>query len=267
MSRFTPQLAGAHVLVTGGRKGIGKVITETLLAEGANVSYCSRNVTGEEFATFKGAIGGARAVGTSVDIADPESIKAWVESAAETFGRIDIVVANACPKYTGPAIEEWQKSFQADVIGLISLIHAVTPHLEKRDGAGSIIVISSLAGFEAKHPAHTGPYATLKRAQATLAKDFSRVLGPKGIRINSIVPGTIDSPATILPDGTEEPSTFQAVMTANPAFLESLLASITLGKIGHAQDVANAVVFLGSRLSSYITGTNLIIDGGISTTL
>lgn len=81
----------------GGRKGIGKVITETLLAEGANVSYCSRNVTGEEFATFKGAIGGARAVGTSVDIADPESIKAWVESAAETFGRIDIVVANGEP--------------------------------------------------------------------------------------------------------------------------------------------------------------------------
>ncbi|KAJ4213200.1 hypothetical protein NW759_011044 [Fusarium solani] len=267
MSRFTPQLAGAHVLVTGGRKGIGKVITESFLAEGANVSYCSRNVTGEEFATFKGATGGARAVGTSVDIADPDSIKDWVENAAETFGRIDIVVANACPKYTDPAIEEWQKSFQADVIGLISLIHAATPHLEKRDGAGSIIVISSLAGFEAKFPAHTGPYTTLKRAQATLAKDFSRVLGPKGIRINSIVPGTIDPPATIRPDGTEEPSTFQQIMTANPAFLESLLPSITLGKIGQGQDVANAAVFLGSRLSSYITGTDLIIDGGMSTAL
>jgi NAD(P)-dependent dehydrogenase (short-subunit alcohol dehydrogenase family) len=81
-------------LSLGGRKGIGKVITESFLAEGANVSYCSRNVTGEEFATFKGATGGARAVGTSVDIADPDSIKDWVENAAETFGRIDIVVAN-----------------------------------------------------------------------------------------------------------------------------------------------------------------------------
>ncbi|KAM0425907.1 hypothetical protein ACHAPT_008845 [Fusarium lateritium] len=267
MSRFTPQLAGAHVLVTGGRKGIGKVIAETFLAEGANVSYCSRTITGNEFATFKGATGGARAVGTSVDIANPTSVKTWVDSAAETFGRIDIVVANACPKVTGPAIEDWQQSFQADIIGLISLINAATPHLEKREGTGSIIIISSLAGFEAKHPAIAGPYTTLKRAQATLAKDFSRALGPKGIRVNSVVPGTIDSPATILPDGSEEPSTFQQVMTANPAFLESLLGSITLGKIGHAQDIANAVVFLGSRLSSYITGTNLIIDGGMSTAL
>ncbi|KAL2673997.1 hypothetical protein Neosp_012443 [[Neocosmospora] mangrovei] len=265
MSRFTPELAGAHVLVTGGRKGIGRVITEAFLAEGANVSYCSRVVTGKEFEPFKGATGGARAVGSSVDISDPDSVKNWVESAAETFGRIDIVVANACPAITGPAVEDWQKSFQADVIGLITLIHAATPHLEKRDGTGSIVVISSLAGFEAKHPAHTGPYAVLKRAQATLSKDFSKVLGPKGIRINSIAPGTINPPSTTRPDGTEELSTFQQIMTADPAFLESLLPSIALGRVGTGQDVANAAVFFGSRLSSYITGTNLIIDGGLST--
>ena len=173
----------------------------------------------------------------------------------------------ACPAITGPAVEDWQKSFQVDVIGLITLIHAATPHLEKRDGTGSIVVISSLAGFEAKHPAHTGPYAVLKRAQATLSKDFSKVLGPKGIRINSIAPGTINPPSTTRPDGTEELSTFQQIMTADPAFLESLLPSIALGRVGTGQDVANAAVFLGSRLSSYITGTNLIIDGGLSTAL
>ncbi|RSL48396.1 hypothetical protein CEP53_009558 [Fusarium sp. AF-6] len=267
MSRFSTQLTGAHVLVTGGRKGIGRVIVESFLAEGANVSYCSRKVTGEEFATFKDATDGARAVGTSVDIADPVSIKAWVESSAKTFGRIDIVVANACPLFTNPSVEDWQKSFQADVVGLITLIHATTPHLEKREGAGSIIVISSLAGFEAKHPAHAGPYATLKRAQATLAKDFSVVLGPKGIRINSIAPGTINPPSTTRPDGTEEPSTFQQVMTANPAFLESLLPNIPLKRVGDGQDIANSVVFLGSRLSSYITGTTTIIDGGMSTAM
>lgn len=81
-------------LSLGGRKGIGRVIVESFLAEGANVSYCSRNVTGEEFAVFKGVTGGARAVGTSVDIANPDSVKDWVEKAAEAFGRIDIVVAN-----------------------------------------------------------------------------------------------------------------------------------------------------------------------------
>ncbi|KAM5377903.1 hypothetical protein ACJZ2D_004807 [Fusarium nematophilum] len=267
MSSFSPQLAGAHVLVTGGTKGMGRVFVETFLAEGANVSYCSRNVRGDEFDGFKDATEGARAIGTSVDIAEPASIQAWVDTVAEKFGRIDIVVANACPKHTGPEMENWEKSFQADVLGLISLIRAAAPHLAKRDGTGSIIVISSLAGFEAKHPAVTGPYTTLKRAQSTLAKDFARWLAPQGIRINTIVPGTIDSPPITLADGTKEESDFQKVMLANPSYVQTLLDTIPMGRFGQAREAANAVVFLGSRLSSYITGTNLVIDGGMSTFL
>ncbi|KAF4967443.1 hypothetical protein FSARC_5016 [Fusarium sarcochroum] len=266
MSHFSPELTGAHALVTGGTKGLGRVIVESLLNEGVNVSYCSRHVRNDEFESFRGT-GEARAVGTSVDIADAASIQSWVESAAKEFGGIDIVVANACPKYTDPSIESWGKSFQADILGLINLINASVPHMEKRNGSGSIIVMSSLAGFEAKHPVAGGPYTTLKRAQATIAKDFGRWLGPKGIRINTIVPGAIDSPPVMNADGTQEPSQFQKVMTAKPAYLKSLLDSIPLGEIGQAQDIANAVVFLGSRLSKYINGVNLMIDGGMSTVL
>ncbi|KAL4731370.1 hypothetical protein ACLX1H_000336 [Fusarium chlamydosporum] len=267
MSRFTPQLAGAHALVTGGTKGIGRVIVETLLIEGVNVSYCSRNVRGDEFANFKGATAGAIAVGVSVDIASASSIQEWVEAAAKEFGRIDLVVACACPKYIEPTVEHWEKSFQADVLGLVNLINTSSPYLEKQNGGGSIIVISSLAGFEAKHPAIRGPYTTLKRAQATLAKDFSRWLAPRGVRINTIVPGVIDSPPVPRPDGTMEPSMFQQVTTAKPAWLQELIASIPLGEVGQAQDVANAVVFLGSGLGKYINGVNLFVDGGMSTTL
>ncbi|EWY81341.1 hypothetical protein FOYG_15607 [Fusarium oxysporum NRRL 32931] len=267
MSRFIPQLTGAHALVTGGTKGIGRVIVETLLSEGVSVSYCSRNVRGDEFANFKDVTDGARAVGTSVDISNAASIQGWVEASAKEFGRIDLVVANACPKYVSPSIEDWEKSFHADVLGLVNLINASEPHLEKCNGTGSIIVISSLAGFEARHPAIRGPYTTLKRAQATLAKDFGRWLGPKGIRINTIVPGTIDSPPVDKPDGTVELSQFQQIMTANPDFLKSLIDSIPLGKVGQAQDIANAVVFLGSSLGKYVNGVNLIVDGGMSTAL
>ncbi|KAJ4256268.1 hypothetical protein NW762_009348 [Fusarium torreyae] len=265
MAHFSPELKGAHALVTGGTKGIGRVIVQSLLDESVNVSYCSRHVRNDEFESFQG-IGRSHAVGTSVDIADAASIESWVESAAKEFGGIDIVVANACPKYTDSSIEHWEKSFQADVLGLVNLINASVPHMEKR-GGGSIIVISSLAGFEAKHPAVRGPYTTLKRAQATLAKDFGRWLGPKGIRINTIAPGAIDSPPVTLADGTQELSQFQQVMTAKPAYLKSLLDSIPLGEVGQAQDIANAVVFLGSRLSKYINGVNLIVDGGMSTAL
>ncbi|KAG5797305.1 hypothetical protein H9Q69_003688 [Fusarium xylarioides] len=251
MSRFSPKLTGAHALVTGGTKGIGRVIVETLLSEGVGVSYCSRNVRGDEFANFKDTTGGARAVGTSVDISNAASIQGWVEASAKEFGRIDLVVANACPKYVSPSIDDWENSFHADVLGLVNLINAS----------------DSLAGFEARHPAIRGPYTTLKRAQATLAKDFGRWLGPKGIRINTIVPGTIDSPPVDKPDGTVELSQFQQIMTANPDFLKSLIDSIPLGKVGQAQDIANAVVFLGNSLGKYVNGVNLIVDGGMSTAL
>ncbi|WZH45456.1 hypothetical protein QYS62_006515 [Fusarium acuminatum] len=267
MSQFTPQLTGTHALVTGGTKGIGRVIVETLLSEGVNVSYCSRNVRGDEFANFKNAADNVRAIGSSVDIANAASIQGWVESAAKEFGRIDLVVANACPKFTETTVDHWEKSFQADVLGLINLINASAPHLEKRSGTGSIIVISSLAGFETKHPAIGGPYTTLKRAQATIAKDFGRLLGPKGVRVNTIVPGAVDSPSIRHPDGTVELSTFAQSKKAHPEFLNMILQSIPLGDFGQAQDVANAVVFLGSRLGKYIHGVNLYLDGGMSTAL
>ncbi|KAF5669984.1 peroxisomal 2,4-dienoyl reductase [Fusarium heterosporum] len=173
----------------------------------------------------------------------------------------------ACPKYSEPTIDHWEKSFQADVLGLITLIEASVPHLEKRNGAGSIIVISSLAAFEAKHSAIRGPYTTLKRAQATLAKDYGRWLGPKGIRINTIAPGAVNSPPIEHPDGSLELSQFENMERAHPDLFSTMLECIPLGDFGEAQDVANAVVFLGSRLGKYIHGVNLYVDGGWSTSL
>ncbi|UZP38396.1 hypothetical protein NXS19_006212 [Fusarium pseudograminearum] len=248
MSSFSPQLQGAHAMVTGGSKGIGRVIVETLLNEGANVSYCSRNIHGKEFAGFKGANG-----------------EDWVETSAKKFGRVDLVVACACPMLFDTTIETWEKSFQADILGLINLINASAPHLEKQKG--SIVVISSIAGFQTKHPAIGSPYTTMKRAQATLAKDFGRWLAPRGVRINSVVPGAIDPPPVMQPDGTLEPSSFHKAMEADPAWKKEAIDSIPLNVIGEAEDIANAVVFLGSRLSKYTTGTNLIVDGGMNSAL
>ncbi|KAH7015649.1 hypothetical protein EDB80DRAFT_606211, partial [Ilyonectria destructans] len=264
MSRFSPQLTGAHVLVTGGSKGIGRVIVETFLAEGANVSYGARNVRGDEFSLFKGATDGARAAGSVLDIADPDSIRSWVENASKEFGRIDIVVANASPLYVEPTLEAWQKSFQADILGLWTLIDVTTPHLEARGGTGSIVVISSAAGFEARYPIVGSPYSTFKGAQATLAKDLARQLAPKGIRINTVVPGVIDTPSITLPDGTEELSTIGISKRDNPGFIQTIVSQVPLGKAGEPQDVANAVMYLGSRLAKYVTGASLFVDGAIS---
>ncbi|KAK7418431.1 hypothetical protein QQX98_003923 [Neonectria punicea] len=267
MAPFSTQLTGAHVLVTGGSKGIGKVIVESFLAEGANVSYCARTVQDDQFSSFKDTASGARASGSSVDISDPASIRTWVEKAAEEFGRIDVVVANACPGYQAATPEDWQKSFQADILGLWTLIDAATPHLEKRGGTGSIVVISSAAGFETKHNGIGGPYSVFKRAQATMAKDLGRKLGPMGIRINTVVPGAIETASVVLPDGTKKLSTFEVIKKENPEYIQGILDAIPLGRLGQSQDIANAVVFLGSRLASYVHGANLFVDGAVSSAL
>ncbi|KAM0263895.1 hypothetical protein ACHAQJ_000930 [Trichoderma viride] len=267
MSPFSSNLTKKHVLVTGGSKGIGRSIVEAFLAEGANVSFCARTIRGDEFSLFKGAGDGARAVGSAVDIGKPEEITAWVSQAAEEFGRIDSVIANASPLITEATSEGWENSFRADIMGLITLIDASTPFLEERAKASenaSIVVISSMAGFEARHPIPGSPYSTFKRAQAVLAKDYARKLGALGIRINSIVPGSIENPNITLPDGTVQWSQYQIVKRDNYPFYKSLLDAVPLGRTGAPEEVANTAIFLASRLSSYINGANIVVDGGMS---
>ncbi|KAK2595409.1 hypothetical protein QQS21_006883 [Conoideocrella luteorostrata] len=267
MSSFTTNLCGKHAMVTGGTKGIGRAITEALLAEGANVSYCARSVSGTEF-PFSEATSAAVAVGTSVDISSASAIKAWVEDAVLRFGRIDVVVANAASFASQASPESWQKSFQADILGLVTLIDASAPHLQNNSSkCGSIIIISSLAGFEAKHWAVASPYSTFKRAQATLAKDYSRKLAPLGVRINTVVPGAIETPGAELADGTRAPSKFQTAMETNPEYMRSILEGIPLGRFGCAEELARVVVFLASPLASYICGANIVVDGAMSTAL
>lgn len=145
-----------------------------------------------------------------------------------------------------------------------TLIDAATPHLVKQAGEASIIVVSSLAGFERRHPAHGSTYPIFKRAQAVYAKDLALLLGPQGVRINTIVPGFIQTPNVILPDGTEELSTFNAVKKIFPEWMATTETEPPLKRPGEIDEVANAVLFLSSKLSSYITGTEIVIDGGLS---
>ncbi|KAH8811534.1 hypothetical protein F5884DRAFT_843167 [Xylogone sp. PMI_703] len=267
MSFFDPKLFGTHVLVTGGTKGLGYAIVKTFLSAGANVSYCARTVTGAEFDNCEGKTQGCRAVGSVVDISDPASIEQWVTKAHKEFGRIDHVIANATPNLSENTQDAWEQSFRADVLGLRALIEATMPYLEIQaasTGNASIVVMSSMAGFERRLPNMGSPYSAFKRAQAVLAKDYARIVGPKNIRINVIVPGAVETPGRILPDGTTEPSTFQVVRQQDPEFFKRLLETNALGRVGKPEDVANAAIFLSSPLSSYTTGAYLVLDGGMS---
>ncbi|KAH8811074.1 hypothetical protein F5884DRAFT_781106 [Xylogone sp. PMI_703] len=267
MGLLEASITGTHVLVTGGTKGIGRFIVQAFLAAGANVSYCARSVTGEEFTKFEGKAPDSKAVGAVVDISDPASIEEWVNKAHSQFGRIDHIIANASPILGANTPESWELSFRADIMGLRALIEAGSPYLEAQAQStrnASITVISSLAGFERRHPSIGSPYSTFKRAQAVIAKDYVRKLGPKNVRINVIIPGSIENPGIVLPDGTKELSSYEIVKRDNYPFYKALLDATSLERTGKPEEVANSVLFLSSSLASYVTGANLIVDGGMS---
>ncbi|KAA8647960.1 hypothetical protein EYZ11_009173 [Aspergillus tanneri] len=247
-------LKGAHVLITGGTRGMGEAMVHQFLQEEANVSYCARTVTNTEFDEFYKTLpegNTARAVGTALNVGNKEAITNWVKSSAERLGRIDVVIANASPMHMEGETEHWHESFAIDVMGFVELVKAATPYLEKSPQA-SIIVQSSFMGreFYRSPPAAYGP---CKAAQLQHVQELSHWLGPKGIRVNAISPGPI-----LCKGGPWEK--YSKLM---PEWVEEQRLKIPLKRLGGPAEVANVAVFLASPLASFVTGTNVMVDGGI----
>lgn len=244
-------LKGAKVLVTGSTKGIGRAIAETFAAEGADVGVCSRNLAEVEstVATLKAK--GVAAYGGAVDVADAAVLKSWVGDMASKLGGIDIVVANVSALAIGQDDESWQKEFSTDMMGTVRLVNAAMPYLEKSK-AGAIVTISSVSGREVDFAA--GPYGTFKAAIIHYTQGLANQLAGKGIRANSVSPGN-----TYFEGGV-----WNMIKDNNPELYKTALALNPTGRMGTPQEMANAVVFLASRAASFITGTNLVVDGALT---
>ena len=258
---------------------MGKTMVESFLLEEANVSYCARSATGTEFDDFHKTLpssNSARAVGAAVDVSSKKAIHNWVNKSAEKFGRIDCVIANGTSDYdnsplscVSPALtfpssfssaspmhmegttEAWTDSFNVDVMGAVNLIDAATPSLEKSPSA-SVIIQSSFMGreFYRSPPAAYGP---CKAAQLQHVQELSQFLGPKGIRVNAISPGPI-----LCKDGP-----WEKYMKLMPEWVEEQRLKIPLKRLGGPQEIAHVALFLASSLSSFVSGTNVLADGGI----
>jgi 3-oxoacyl-[acyl-carrier protein] reductase len=244
-------LKGAKVLVTGSTKWIGRAIAETFAAEGANVGICSRNQADVDSAVVKLKAMGVAAFGSSVDVSDGAALKAWVSDMASRLGGVDAIVSNVSALAIGQDEESWQKEFSTDMMGTVRLVNAAMPYLEK-SGAGAIVTISSVSGREVDFA--SGPYGTFKAAIIHYTQGLANQLAAKGIRANSVSPGN-----TYFEGGV-----WNTIKDGNPELYKTALALNPTGRMGTPQEMANAVVFLASRAASFITGTNLVVDGALT---
>jgi 3-oxoacyl-[acyl-carrier protein] reductase len=244
-------LKGLNAVVTGGTKGIGRAIAETLAAEGVNVSICARNATEVEQAVAALRARGVKAHGAAVDVADGAALKAWVDASAAAFGGVDIAVANVSALAIGQDEASWQKEFEVDMMGTVRLVNAAMPYLAQSKAA-SIVAISSVSGREVDFAA--GPYGTFKAALIHYVQGLAFQLAGQGIRANTVSPGN-----TYFPGGV-----WEQIEHGNPALYQQALALNPTGRMGTPQEMANGVVFLASPAASFITGTNLVIDGALT---
>lgn len=249
-------LRGRKAIVTGGGRGIGRYITELLLDEGCSVAICGRSQ--ETIDTAVAALGArGTIVGDAVDVTDDTAFPAWIDSAAERLGGLDLLVLNASVQPSGDDDATWELTFQSDVMQAVRGIRAARPHLaadSSGHAGGAVVLISSTTALSPTQGPGQTAYATVKASLMAYSSKMAATLGPEGIRVNTVVPGVIVFPG----------STFDTMRDAMPHLIPSVAASSHLGRVGEAEEVANAVAFLGSPRASYITGSTLRVDGGIT---
>ncbi|ABD88558.1 SDR family NAD(P)-dependent oxidoreductase [Rhodopseudomonas palustris] len=244
-------LKGAKVLVTGGTKGIGRAIAETFATEGADVGVCARSAADVESTVAALKAMGVAAYGGVADVADATALKAWVETMAKQLGGVDVVVANVSALAIGQDDESWEKEFATDMMGTVRLVNAAMPYLECSDAA-AIVTVASVSGREIDFAC--GPYGTFKAAIIHYTQGLAYQLAGKNIRANSVSPGN-----TYFEGGV-----WDQIKHGNPELYNTALVLNPTGRMGTPQEMANAVVFLASRAASFITGTNLVVDGALT---
>ena len=240
-----------RALVTGGTRGIGHAVVEALAHEGCQVSFCARTADAVGVVETELRQRGHTAFGTPVDVCDDTSVADWTEASAARMGGIDIVVANAGAVANKPELAAWRAGFDTDIMGTVVTVEHAIPFLRRSD-AGSVVVMSSVAALEIY--AGERPYTAIKAALTAYASGLAQRLAPDGIRANVISPGAILFPGSV----------WERAQTDQPQVYAEILGRTALGRLGTASEVAQAVAFIASPAAGFVTGTNFVIDGGLT---
>ena len=243
------KLANKVALVTGGSRGIGAAIAKRLAADGASVAITYAKDASAASAVVKAIeLDGGKAIAIRADGADVEAVKAAVEKTVATFGRLDVLVNNAgtaIPKaFEETTLEEMDRVIDINVRGTLTATQAALKHMKS---GGRIIMTGSAVGERAATPGLVA-YSATKGAVKMFTQSLSREVGSRGITVNNVQPGPIDT-------------------DLNPAAGDWAVpqkAATALDRYGHVDEVAALVAFVAGPESSYITGANLTVDGGMN---
>ncbi len=250
------QLKDKVILVTGGTRGIGHAIAKRAAEEGAHVAVCGRTLETLEHAVKTLTALGVRVHGEEVDVLSPGGVEQFVSNTVRSLGRLDGVVANVGGTFGGNFLEttaeDWLKTLNVNLVHAASLIRAATPHFE-RAGGGSALIVASISGSRA------GPrpqYGASKAAEISLARSLGRELGPKLIRVNTLSPGSI------MFEGGSWARRAKEMPEKISAFIKN---EFPRGRMGTLDEVANVAAFLLSPRASWISGTDVVVDGAQNT--
>lgn len=251
------KLTGKVALITGASKGIGEGIAQVYAREGANLILCARSASTQSMVEELEQTYGISAIFVKTDVAKRADCLAAVAKGIEVFGTIDILVSNAGVCRLGNFLEvsEEDRDFHIDinVKGTWNIAQAVLPGMVEQN-YGKIIIMSSVTGYMVADCGEAG-YAMSKAALIGLTKALAREFADKQITVNAICPGYVDTP---MADSIAHESNAN-----DPASVKQGIASATpLGRLATPQEVGDLAAFLGSDESRYITGTQIVIDGG-----
>lgn len=244
-------LKGKKAILVGASHGIGLATAHALAAEGVDIALCSRSQGSVDAALAALGGYGVKLTGASVDVTDAAAHSAWIASAAEELGGCDIFIPFTSAN-TGVDDEAgWRTVFDTDTLPLMRGVQAALPYLQKSD-SGSIVTISSTAAVE--EFIGPGAYNALKAATINYTAALAQKFAPEGIRVNCITPGPIEM----------EGRAWDQIKKGMPEFYEGMLKQIPFGRMGTGEEVAKAIAFVASPVCPFMTGANLVIDGGFT---
>ncbi|XP_005996001.1 dehydrogenase/reductase SDR family member 4 [Latimeria chalumnae] len=245
------KLTGKIALVTGSTEGIGFAIARRLAQDGAHVVVSSRKQPKVEKALEQLKAENLDVSGMACHVGKEEDRERLVNSTVERHGGIDILVSNAAVNpFAGNMLDStedvWDKIYEINIKAAFLLIKQVVPHMEKR-GGGSIVIVSSIAGFQ-PFPA-LGPYSISKTALLGLTKALVPELSPRNIRVNCLAPGLIQT-------------SFSSYLWSDEKRLKQFTKLLGITRIGQPEDCAGTVSFLCSPDAAYVTGETIVVAGG-----